>query len=33
MLAELTGGVVLSTDVVRGELFGDAAVQGPWRDI
>ena len=25
--------MVLSTDVVRGELFGDAAVQGPWRDI
>ena len=33
VLAELTGAVVLSTDVVRGELFGDAAVQGPWRDI
>ena len=33
VLAGLTGAVVLSTDVVRGELFGDAAVQGPWRDI
>jgi predicted kinase len=25
--------VVLSTDVIRSELFGDAAVQGPWPDI
>jgi predicted kinase len=33
VLAQLTGAVVLSTDVVRGELFGDAAIQGPWRDI
>jgi predicted kinase len=33
VLAELTGAVVLSTDLVRHELFGDAAVQGPWRDI
>jgi predicted kinase len=33
VLAELTGAVVLSTDVVRGEIFGDAAVQGPWSDI
>ena len=33
VLAQLTGAVVLSTDVVRGELFGDPAVQGPWRDI
>jgi hypothetical protein len=33
VLAQLTGAVVLSTDVVRGELFGDEAVQGPWRDI
>jgi adenylylsulfate kinase-like enzyme len=33
VLAELTDAVVLSTDVVRQELFGDAAVQGPWRDI
>jgi len=33
VLAQLTGAVVLSTDVVRGELFGDAAVQGPWCDI
>lgn len=33
VLADLAGAVVLSTDVVRGELFGDAAVQGPWRDI
>lgn len=33
VLAELSGAVVLSTDLVRQELFGDAAVQGPWRDI
>ncbi|MCS5693416.1 WYL domain-containing protein [Cyanobium sp. FGCU-6] len=33
VLAELTGAVVLSTDGMRAELFGDAAVQGPWRDI
>jgi predicted kinase len=33
VLAELTGAVVLSTDLMRHELFGDAAVQGPWRDI
>jgi len=33
VLAKLTGAVVLSTDVVRAEMFGDAAVQGPWRDI
>jgi predicted kinase len=33
VLAQRTGAVVLSTDVVRQELFGDAAVQGPWRDI
>ena len=33
VLAMLTGAVVLSTDVVRAEMFGDAAVQGPWRDI
>ncbi|WP_398330967.1 AAA family ATPase [Vulcanococcus sp.] len=33
VLAELTGAVVLSTDVVRSEIFGDAAVQGPWSDI
>ncbi len=33
VLAELTGAVVLSTDGVRGEVFGDPAVQGPWRDI
>ncbi|KEF42154.1 MAG: hypothetical protein ER33_07270 [Cyanobium sp. CACIAM 14] len=33
VLAQLTGAVVLSTDAVRDEVFGDAAVQGPWRDI
>jgi predicted kinase len=33
VLAELTGAVVLSTDAIRREAFGDAAVQGPWRDI
>jgi predicted kinase len=26
-------GVVLSTDAIREELFGDAAVQGPWEEI
>jgi len=26
-------GLVLSTDVIRAELFGDAAVQGPWDEI
>lgn len=25
--------VVLSTDAIRAELFGDAAVQGPWPEI
>jgi predicted kinase len=25
--------LVLSTDVIRAELYGDAGVQGPWRDI
>ena len=25
--------LVLSTDVIRAEVFGDAAVQGPWGDI
>jgi len=33
VLAKLTSAVVLSTDVLRQDLFGDAAVQGPWRDI
>ncbi|MFZ4566908.1 MAG: AAA family ATPase [Prochlorococcaceae cyanobacterium] len=33
VLAQLSGAVVLSTDGVRAEVFGDAAVQGPWRDI
>jgi predicted kinase len=32
-LADLTGAVVLSSDELRGELFGDPAVQGPWRDV
>ncbi len=27
------GAVVLSTDAIRTEVFGDAAVQGPWPDI
>lgn len=26
-------GLVLSTDVIREELFGDAAVQGPWEEV
>jgi len=29
-LAQLTGAVVLSTDELRDQQFGDAAVQGPW---
>jgi predicted kinase len=33
VLSEVTGAVVLSTDELRSELFGDPAVQGPWRDI
>ncbi|MFN6339745.1 MAG: AAA family ATPase [Cyanobacteriota bacterium] len=33
VLAHLTGAQVLSTDQLRRELFGDAAVQGPWREI
>ncbi|MFM7732627.1 MAG: AAA family ATPase [Cyanobium sp.] len=32
-MAELSGAVVLSTDAIRREAFGDAAVQGPWHDI
>ena len=32
-LAEITGAVVLSTDQLRDQLFGDAAVQGPWVEI
>ena len=32
-LAKLTNAVVISTDEVRIELFGDDTVQGPWRDI
>ena len=28
-----TPALVLSTDVIRAEVFGDAAVQGPWVDI
>ena len=26
-------GLVLSTDLIRAELFGDAGVQGPWDEI
>jgi predicted kinase len=33
VLAGLTGAELLSTDRLRAEQFGDAAVQGPWRDI
>ncbi|MCP9784289.1 WYL domain-containing protein [Cyanobium sp. WKJ7-Wakatipu] len=35
MLQGADGGpcLVLSTDVIRAELFGDAAVQGPWDEI
>ena len=32
-LAELTGAVVLSTDQLRDQLFGNAAAQGPWVEI
>jgi predicted kinase len=30
VLAELVGGQVLSTDAIRTELYGDAAIQGAW---
>lgn len=30
VLAELVGGQVLSTDGIRAELYGDAAIQGAW---
>jgi predicted kinase len=33
VLAERTGAIVLSTDAIRAELYGDAAVQGPWSEI
>lgn len=33
VLAQLTGSVVLSTDALRAELFGEAAAQGPWSAI
>lgn len=33
VLAELVGGRVLSTDAIRAELFGDAAIQGPWGEV
>ncbi|MEB3349377.1 MAG: ATP-binding protein [Cyanobacteriota bacterium] len=33
VLAERTGAIVLSTDAIRAELFGDAAVQGAWSEI
>jgi len=33
VLAALTGAQVLSTDALRHEILGDAAVQGPWREI
>lgn len=32
-LAELTGAVVLSTDQLRDQLFGDPNAQGPWPEI
>jgi predicted kinase len=31
--ADGSPGLVLSTDAIRQELFGDAAVQGPWDEI
>ncbi|MCS5699789.1 ATP-binding protein [Cyanobium sp. FGCU-52] len=33
VLAELVGGRVLSTDAIRAELYGDAAIQGSWDEI
>lgn len=33
VLAELVGGQVLSTDGIRAELYGDAAIQGAWPDV
>jgi len=33
ILAELVGGRVLSTDAIRTELYGDAAIQGTWAEI
>jgi predicted kinase len=33
VLAERTGAIVLSTDAIRAELYGDASVQGPWSEI
>ena len=33
VLAQLTGALVLSTDGIRADLFGDPAVQGPWCEI
>lgn len=33
VLAELVGGQVLSTDAIRAELYGDAAIQGAWPDV
>jgi predicted kinase len=33
VLAELVGGRVLSTDTIRAELYGDAAIQGSWDEI
>lgn len=33
VLAELVEGRVLSTDAIRAELYGDAAIQGPWPEV
>jgi predicted kinase len=33
VLADLVGGRVVSTDGLRAELFGDAAIQGPWAEV
>ncbi|NER90320.1 AAA family ATPase [Moorena sp. SIO3A2] len=32
-LAEETGGVIVCPDDIRKELWGDSAVQGPWKNI
>ena len=33
VLAERSGATVLSTDAIRAEIYGDAAIQGPWSEI
>jgi predicted kinase len=33
LLQRMTGGMVISTDRLRGELYGDAQVQGEWSEV